>query len=537
MPATRQAKGSQRINPAANNLSQRWAGPTLAAVTIGILAVTLVPLRPQPRPDLWAGGPTAHLLALAAGQSSPNDVLNNVLLFLPLGVALALLLHAVLPGLGVVRRAGLVALGAASLSLGVEVAQLYLPERVAALADVAANTGGALLGAACLGLALVWGASRRALVSGMLIYLAAALATAAQIQTATRLDSWDPGYRLLLGNEGNGRRPWSGTVHELRAAAVHVSPDEARALAAGGPAAAFEQHRIFDYTLAGTLEDQAGVAPALSWREGPVGTQPVVGAATGPGSYLRSTAPMREAVAAVRAADAFTIVTTVEPLGTKQRGPARIISLSYNNSLRNLTLAQDGADLVVRLRTASNGPNGALQVLRAPGLLAEGGPQRLVLTYGGAQLTLYVAGRAAPYTLALIPEAVALAWLVPGDLGEAVAQLPAGAVVWGGWLLVHGLIGLPLGAALAWSAAGHGPRAWGGAVVAALALSASVELVLAFAGGRPVRLVNIGGEIAFALGALSLFGARAGRVLTPTRATMEVRCCPSSRPSGPSRPS
>lgn len=517
----------------ADRLLRRWAGPALAAVALAILAATLAPFRLEARPDLWAAGPAGHLWALAAGPSHLDDALNNVLLFLPLGAAAAALLRAAAPRLGPLGRIGLAALGAAALSLGVELAQLYLPGRAAALADVAANAAGALLGALCLRLAGLWGASREALVTGMLIFLAAALAAGAQVQRSAGLDTWDAGYELLIGNERNGLRPWAGVVRDVRMASTALGPDEALALLAGEQVPAFEGALRFHYPLAGGLAEDGGRAPELFWREGPAGPQPAAGVATGPGAYLRSVAPVAAAVAAAREADAFTLAATVAARGPDQRGPARIVSISQNNSLRNLTLAQDGADLIVRVRTVANGPNGALQVLRAPGLLAGPGPRRVVATYGGARLALYAEGAGGPYTLDMVPEAVALVWLAPGDVGEAVAALPPAALVWGGWLLVHGLIGLPLGATLAWAAVGRGRRAWAWAAVGALLLPAAFEALLAAAGGRGARPANIGAEAALALGALGLFGARARRVIAPADTPMaEVRRCPSSTRSG-----
>ena len=84
------------------------------------------------------------LYELKRGPSLP-DVVTNVMLFIPWGALLA-------ARLAVARRGALLAilagvLSGALLSLAVEPAQLYLPPRSPSPVDLAANSGGALLGA------------------------------------------------------------------------------------------------------------------------------------------------------------------------------------------------------------------------------------------------------------------------------------------------------------------------------------------------------------------------------------------------------
>jgi glycopeptide antibiotics resistance protein len=71
------------------------------------------------------------------------DLAGNVLVFAPLGAALALAQR----DRPVWRRLLLATLGGAGLSLVIELIQTATPTRVAALEDWLLNTGGALLGA------------------------------------------------------------------------------------------------------------------------------------------------------------------------------------------------------------------------------------------------------------------------------------------------------------------------------------------------------------------------------------------------------
>jgi len=63
-------------------------------------------------------------------------------------------------------------------------------------------------------------------------------------------------------------------------------------------------------------------------------------------------------VEAVRKSNALTIEAWVTPASTDQTGPARIVSLSSNPSVRNLTLGHDNHVYDVRLRTTSTDGNG-----------------------------------------------------------------------------------------------------------------------------------------------------------------------------------
>lgn len=498
-----------------NRFRRRLAGLVFLVFALVTLAVTLVPFQFQTPTTLVEGGVAALWRELLRGYSQSDDVLNNIMLFLPLGGSLAAYLW--LRGAGVVLMIGLPVICGGSLSMGIEVLQLFLPARIASLVDVVTNMTGALVGALCIWLAGSWAMSRRTLVIGMIAYLTLVVAAVAQLQDAAGLDSWDPEYHLLIGNEGNGRRAWSGTVSDVRAAAVGLSAEEAQQLLRGERVAAFEEELVFDYPLRGRLDDLSGRAPALEWRPGRESNvqppQPEDGVTTGPGAYLRSVAPMVAAVGAARASDRFTLTATITPGAVDQHGPARIVSLSHNNSLRNLTLGHEGDDLVVRLRTASNGQNGTRQLLRAPGLFAAAETRQIVVTYAGARLALYSDGFGEVTAVEVLPEAAALGWLFPGELAQAIEALPSQALVTGGWLFVHGLMGLSVGVTLAWMTALAGtpraaPAAWAAALVGAGALPALIELAMAAIGGREPRGANVLLALTLATSALVYFGLR-----------------------------
>lgn len=116
-------------------LQQRWF---LAAAVAAILSATLFPIS--------GGDPEPWLGCVLCGERGIADALINVLLFLPLGAALAA------AGMPWARCL----LGGALLSAGVEFAQLYIPGRDPSLGDVLSNTLGAGLGAALIPRAWSW---------------------------------------------------------------------------------------------------------------------------------------------------------------------------------------------------------------------------------------------------------------------------------------------------------------------------------------------------------------------------------------------
>lgn len=76
----------------------------------------------------------------------------------------------------------------------------------------------------------------------------------------------------------------------------------------------------------------------------------------GPGLLRSASAPgwLRRAIER----DQLKVELRIKSSSPEQYGPARVFTISQDTLERNLTVGQDGADLVVRLRTPSTGPNG-----------------------------------------------------------------------------------------------------------------------------------------------------------------------------------
>ena len=75
-------------------------------------------------------------------------------------------------------------------------------------------------------------------------------------------------------------------------------------------------------------------------------------------AMIKSKKPAARFQAAVKRTGELTLEAWVEPANLKQKGPARIVTLSKDGSNRNLTLGQEGNQFSVRLRTKKTSTNG-----------------------------------------------------------------------------------------------------------------------------------------------------------------------------------
>jgi len=99
----------------------------------------------------------------------------------------------------------------------------------------------------------------------------------------------------------------------------------------------------------------------------------------------------------------FTLMLSVSTADLEQAGPARIISISAGPFYRNLTLGQEGQALIVRVRTLQAGLNGTLPEIKIPNFFIDQEPHRVVVTYDGLVLSVYVDDVETAYRLNLIP--------------------------------------------------------------------------------------------------------------------------------------
>jgi VanZ family protein len=291
------------------------------------------------------------------------DFLNNVLLYMPLGIALSgsSLLRTFLFGL--------------SLSTTAEVLQLGYVDRIPSAADITSNTCGALVGYL---VALVWLRAMDSDPKSLRIPRAVAaagipaaiLGVIALVHHPTRSDfsNWSPTYHLAIGNEPTGERPWAGTLSAFQIYPFAMPPSQIDELA--------RQLAHADNTA---LPSGGLIPPANSGMRDPR-------------SLLSSDEELRFYNALVRQ-NQLTLLVVMQTSDLEQSGPARILTYSQDPGNRNFTLGQIHDTLTFRLRTPASGNNGANPALYSGPVLSLDHPAFVAAVYDGRFSRLYVDGK------------------------------------------------------------------------------------------------------------------------------------------------
>jgi hypothetical protein len=84
-------------------------------------------------------------------------------------------------------------------------------------------------------------------------------------------------------------------------------------------------------------------------------------------TLLRSAKPAKRLVRSIKQSGAFSLETWIRPENQKQKGPARIVTLSQDSNKRNFTLGQDGNRFDIRFRTSGTSVNGLPSVSSTAG--------------------------------------------------------------------------------------------------------------------------------------------------------------------------
>ena len=295
------------------------------------------------------------------------DVVGNLLLYIPLGLALA-------------HHRPLMALGSGLLlCASIETTQIWFVGRYAGLFDIIANTCGVAVGFSIARALLGNEPDRLALPVGTrlsLIGLIGVLTVSPLwVGASARTDfaNWAPDFQLLAGNELTGDRPWRGRIDVLGIFAGSTTRQEARRLSTAGNA---ELAAVLRLTRRAYVTDSALVFNGSNAHH--------FGPQVASGLYTSA-----------RKTGRLTVVARAATASTLQTGPPRIVSFSKNTTARNFDLGQEGARLWFRVRTPVTGTNGmdsSLHVETSP-VLADGRPLTIVATYDGTVARVFADGR------------------------------------------------------------------------------------------------------------------------------------------------
>jgi hypothetical protein len=303
---------------------------------------------------------------------NPTDFLNNIILYLPLGIALSgsSLLRAFLFGL--------------CLSTGAEVLQLGYIDRVPSFLDITSNTLGAVAGFLLARFCFTKGARGAKSVSlpGPVAAAAIPIAILGSVmllyhRPASDFSDWDPRFHLVVGNELTGDRPWTGNISEFVLYPFAMSVPQ-----------------IDDLARSAANSDTAFAGAVSALPQAPViGPMQLGDVTTGPAHRLLSQQEEQKLYHALVGQNQLTLLVLLQTNNLEQTGTARIITYSKDAYNRNFMLGQIRDTLTFRVRTPASGPSGLDPALYTEPVLSLDRTTFIAATYDGRISRLYVDGK------------------------------------------------------------------------------------------------------------------------------------------------
>lgn len=357
-------------------------------------------------------------------NSNPEDFFTNILLFVPFGFCLAWLINV----RGIRELVGIAIIFITSLGFStiIEFLQLFLERRFSTQSDIVANSLGGLLGGVLFSLfylsILISPSKRYEILSPKrLLFLFVGYFTFVTCITlslfdTTTLSNWNRSFPLIVGNEATGDRPWQGYVSQLAIFDRVLTKENIEQFLTKGNFTVESQNSLLaDYQLFGkeNYSDRLKLLPDLSWqgdlapkyRKQSVKTLAAGSVSLTANRWLQTLISPSLLTERVSKTSQFTVCTTVSTKESEQIGPARIVSLSKNPTLRNFTLAQQNANLVFRVRNLLMGKNGANFEFLLPNAFTNTDYHRIAASYGNSKLKIYFDRASNFRTWKLMPEA------------------------------------------------------------------------------------------------------------------------------------
>ena len=457
-PGTESRERSRRVRLVAN---------TLAFLVMGVvLCLTLYPF------DFTTQGVPARLGAflrpsIASIDGLADDILVNILLFVPLGYALAIFIKR--------KRGGvwmplfLVTLAGFLLSLSIEMLQVFLPFRYSSLFDVGSNALGSAIGSVLHGLvggrvsrsiALAYDDRRKArkwLVIAYACALVAAVTLVAALQFTLRISEVNRTWPLTIGNEPTGSRPWNGTIKQV---IVALSP-----LDAAGVQKAFEQQQLpfsdaslitshFVFSGNPPYTNLSSAKATLVQRGTGSKTAETGGFTTQGTRWLESKEAGFVLSSFLAASSRFTVLTTVAAATLEQTANARIIAIAADHTKQNFSLVHHQRDLVVRFRTMVTGINGTTPQFVVNDVFRDTLAHTIIATFDAEHLRVYVDNVHNMYSATLGPGFAFFHRLTPWQRNCELSATPSHTVESSFRLLLYLPFGLLLGIAFSYFSGG-----------------------------------------------------------------------------------
>ncbi|MTJ10213.1 VanZ family protein [Anabaena sp. UHCC 0204] len=373
-------------------------------LTISILAILIATLYPF---DFYPLDNFSKQTIIASfdNASSFEDLVNNILLFMPLGFSATVCLRKI--NMQRISKLFTVIFISAGLSVTVEILQMFLPSRSPTPNDIVNNIIGGIVGIICFYilnsqsfisiLSSVESSSIKNSFKKITLlffgYILLPFLILIPWQRTIHLSNWNLTYPLLIGNEQTGDKPWHGYISEVNIADKKFSEQDISGLFNNkNNLNNIKDSLIGSYQLTEKkgYQDQIGKLPELL----PQGqSQKIVdekGIALSSSYWLKTETPAKLLNKRIRKTSQFTIITNLSTADTTQTGPARIISLSSGMLQRNFTLGQQGENLDLRLRTPITGENGTDIRLSIPDIFTTTNSHYIIITYAQGILNVYI---------------------------------------------------------------------------------------------------------------------------------------------------
>lgn len=332
------------------------------------------------------------------------DVAANLFLFSPWGLFISLLLPPSEPS----RRLRQALLLSAGLSLSIELAQAIVPSRFPSFIDIVSNTSGGAIGFFISekilkkrGEAWIGRYGNRAAAAGLAVYLLFLFSLA--LFSWEKLDRWEPGLSLWIGNGPDQEDRWPGKFFSLTIYDRALTEAEiGRHFQAGrrfGADRLLEENEVVRYPFderEGTVAHDRAPGPPLTLRlEGGEATWlDPAGVAFDEPAYFVSRGPDEKIGRRIGASSRFTVEGWLVPAPLKDDEAGDILLLSKAPDATHFILQQQGRDLRFdvrnRLKTRQIG-----SALETNGLRLSSRPTHLIAIYDLGRIALYVDGRKA----------------------------------------------------------------------------------------------------------------------------------------------
>jgi glycopeptide antibiotics resistance protein len=397
----------------------RWGNLLFIASLAAIVIATTSPFNFQIPTGF--SGQFQFLIQKFEFGGSVKDYWQNILLFIPLGISLAMIsARQQLSTPAILAVACVVSILTSS---AVEIVQLSLSSRVSNVTDIICNSLGGTLGAVLFfwrtNLAqfvrgIVYKDSERLSLKSLLIaiasYCAIVLVMILTLLANVNLANWDDDFHLTIGNEVTGDRPWNGEISNLYISDRDFNQSEIQQTFIE-PDTFFAQSpdlvTFVKFTNgASSYQDRSHHLPKLLWQglsaaspkelerslnnQQSLETSNVSSILVNSRQWLKTVQPAAVLSQKLKNTGEFSLYLAVASNDPQQFGPARIMSISQGTQSHNFLIGQEGTDLHLRLRTPITGDAASQPRFRIPRVFENDDLARILVVFANKKLDLYI---------------------------------------------------------------------------------------------------------------------------------------------------